>query len=260
MAWTAPRTWVSGEIVTASLGNTHWRDNLRYLKGLDGIPTIESGLIVDNTGGDEYLKLPLLSTAECATVLDAAGKVAYDEALNRIKFYGAILNSLVSTADVDDTPANGATTDPISSNWAYDFQQTLTTAGDLPYATAAGAWARLAIGTAGQVMTVNGAATAPSWVGIAFKASSGQYTGADTVNRAIAHGLGVVPKYVRLVVSTTGFVLFTILYGEAIIIYEGNAVYAVTAPTATNFYVGNAGSYAQSANANTVVYNWVAIG
>ena len=31
MAWTSPRTWVSGETVTAVLGNTHWRDNLSYL-------------------------------------------------------------------------------------------------------------------------------------------------------------------------------------------------------------------------------------
>lgn len=28
MAWTAPRTWVAGEIVTAALMNTHLRDNL----------------------------------------------------------------------------------------------------------------------------------------------------------------------------------------------------------------------------------------
>lgn len=28
MAWTVPRTWVTGEIVTASLLNTHLRDNL----------------------------------------------------------------------------------------------------------------------------------------------------------------------------------------------------------------------------------------
>ena len=31
MAWTSPRTWVSGETVTASLANTHWRDNFNYL-------------------------------------------------------------------------------------------------------------------------------------------------------------------------------------------------------------------------------------
>ena len=28
MAWTAPRTWVTGEIVTAALMNTHLRDNM----------------------------------------------------------------------------------------------------------------------------------------------------------------------------------------------------------------------------------------
>lgn len=28
MAWTAPRTWVAGEVVTAALLNTHLRDNL----------------------------------------------------------------------------------------------------------------------------------------------------------------------------------------------------------------------------------------
>ena len=32
MAWTAPRTWVTGELVTAAMMNTHVRDNLDYLK------------------------------------------------------------------------------------------------------------------------------------------------------------------------------------------------------------------------------------
>lgn len=31
-AWTSPRTWVDGEVLTASLLNTHLRDNLDYLK------------------------------------------------------------------------------------------------------------------------------------------------------------------------------------------------------------------------------------
>lgn len=31
MAWTAPRTWVASEVVTASIGNTHWRDNLKMI-------------------------------------------------------------------------------------------------------------------------------------------------------------------------------------------------------------------------------------
>lgn len=33
MAWTAPRTWTTGELVTAAFLNTHLRDNLSYLAG-----------------------------------------------------------------------------------------------------------------------------------------------------------------------------------------------------------------------------------
>jgi len=32
MAWTTPRTWVTSELVTASVMNTHVRDNLNHLK------------------------------------------------------------------------------------------------------------------------------------------------------------------------------------------------------------------------------------
>lgn len=46
MAWTAPRTWVAGEIVTAAIGNTHWRDNLLDLAdgtwGIDKTTVIKS--------------------------------------------------------------------------------------------------------------------------------------------------------------------------------------------------------------------------
>ncbi len=74
-SYTAPRTWVAGETVTAAIMNTHVRDNL--------------------------------------------------------------LETLVAK---------------------------VTTAGDIGYATAANALARLGIGTQGQVAVVNAAATAPSWV------------------------------------------------------------------------------------------------
>lgn len=42
MAWTAPRTWVTGELVTAALLNTHLRDNLLHLGE-------SAGLTVDDT-------------------------------------------------------------------------------------------------------------------------------------------------------------------------------------------------------------------
>ena len=51
MAWTAPRTYTTGEIVTAAILNTDVRDNLRYLKGLDGRTDFESAVafITDET-------------------------------------------------------------------------------------------------------------------------------------------------------------------------------------------------------------------
>lgn len=36
--WTLPRTWATGEIVTAAQLNTHLRDNLEYLKQRDETP------------------------------------------------------------------------------------------------------------------------------------------------------------------------------------------------------------------------------
>jgi hypothetical protein len=52
MAWTTPRTWVSGEIVTAALMNTHVRDNLTYLKNvLSGHATDTQAVFLHGANG-----------------------------------------------------------------------------------------------------------------------------------------------------------------------------------------------------------------
>jgi hypothetical protein len=71
----------------------------------------------------------------------------------------------------DSTSSTSTTTaaTPNSVKTSYDLaaaavpKSTVTTAGDVIYATGSGAVTRLGIGTAGQVLTVNGGATAPSW-------------------------------------------------------------------------------------------------
>jgi len=164
MAWSLLAIPGAGTIATIAGWATKVVNNFRYLKGIDGVVTTQSGLIVDNSLGTEYVKLPLLSTAECTTVLAAEGQVAHDEALHRIKFHdGTAVRMAVSTNDVDDTPADAATTDPISSNWAYDHLNILTAAGSIPYATAARVWTELGIGTANKFLRVNAGATAPEW-------------------------------------------------------------------------------------------------
>ncbi len=51
MSWSSPRTWVVSEIVTASVMNTHVRDNLKYLKGQAGDVTIEDRVNIPLTSG-----------------------------------------------------------------------------------------------------------------------------------------------------------------------------------------------------------------
>lgn len=91
--------------------------------------------------------------------------------------------------------------------------------------------------------------------------STGTYTGDNTVNRAIPHGLGVKPKIVSIVVIGHG-TYFKIIKDTEInaLDHVTSTVNAVTAKNSTNFYVGNAGSYPYSANATTYTYYWTAIG
>jgi hypothetical protein len=58
MSWTTPRTWVTGELVTASLLNTHVRDNLSYIISSSGLLSIAGfgahALSTGGTGGNTF--------------------------------------------------------------------------------------------------------------------------------------------------------------------------------------------------------------
>mgnify|MGYP001592239233 CR=1 FL=1 len=47
MAWTAPRTWVTSELVTAAIMNTHIRDNLLALSTHEHTGAAGAGARVD---------------------------------------------------------------------------------------------------------------------------------------------------------------------------------------------------------------------
>lgn len=89
--------------------------------------------------------------------------------------------------------------------------------------------------------------------------NSGTYTGANSDNRAIPHGLGQKPKVVLIHSATVNAYSYTI-FGthDTIINRSSGAVTAVTAMDTTNFYVGNVASYSNTANANGVEYDWIA--
>jgi len=88
--------------------------------------------------------------------------------------------------------------------------------------------------------------------------TSGTYTGDASDNKAIPHGLGGIPKIV--IISQDGQpAIAHIMRDEAGIRNDNVAFLAVTAPNATNFYVGNNANYAQTMNFNLTAYSWVAM-
>jgi len=270
MAWTAPRTYTAGEIITASILNTHIRDNERYLKGLDGIPTIESGLTIDNTDGDERLLLPLLSTAECSTVLNAEGEVAHDEQTHRIKVYdGTGVRSIVTDVDVDDTPANGATTDPVSSNWAFDheaaadphtgyvLESLLDVQGDLIVASADNTPARLGIG--GNATYLKSDGTTASWAAGTFTNFLKTETRAlDAISGDVAYtGYGFQPSALIIFANQSNTKMTSWGFGDVnlseMCIYQKDAAGSFAADTGNIIYLDEAsGTKSQSAVLKTL--------
>ena len=105
---------------------------------------------------------------------------------------------------------------------------------------------------------------AGAWVAIASGSvvTEGLYTGSGAANRAIPHGLGVRPKMVLIVRQAS--VWFYRIFGQHAYIHwqradDVSGGLAVTQANATNFYVGNAANYPNSANANLDTLVWVAI-
>jgi alkylated DNA nucleotide flippase Atl1 len=84
----------------------------------------------------------------------------------------------VQLSDSTSTTSSVLAATPTAVKSAYDLaaaavpKSTVTTAGDVIYATGSSAVTRLGIGTAGQVLAVNSGATAPEWKTV----SSGGYT------------------------------------------------------------------------------------
>ncbi len=147
MGWVLPRTYVTGEVITAAIGNTHWRDNLRYLKGLDGDVTIEANIVTAfNVDGVDVSA-------------HAAGD-AYAQHSNNIGNHthqtsGAQGNKIDHGAGLDGLSDDDHT--------QYALRTILTTRGDMVYRNAT-VWARLAKGTDGQFLKIG--ANDPIWADV----------------------------------------------------------------------------------------------
>lgn len=88
----------------------------------------------------------------------------------------------------------------------------------------------------------------------------GSYTGNGTQNRPIAHGLGVVPKFIiwQEVVIDRGFILQLRDTVHQRLNANNHTNHTVTVWDATSFYVGESGGGQNNVNARVI--NWVAFG
>jgi len=95
--------------------------------------------------------------------------------------------------------------------------------------------------------------------------TSGSYPGNNAVNRELPHGLGKLPKIIIITTyldaTNAGILLITYPTPWAIryVSDTASSVLIVAGATSTNFYVGNATNYHQSANALYYGYDWIAI-
>lgn len=74
MAWTAPRTWVADEIVTAALMNTHLRDNLLETAAAK---VTTAGDIFQATGANAGARLPIGTARQVQVVNSGATGLEY---------------------------------------------------------------------------------------------------------------------------------------------------------------------------------------
>ena len=114
----------------------------------------------------------------------------------------------VQLSDSTSTTSSVLASTPTATKSAYDLadaaipKSTVTTAGDVIYATGSSAVTRLGIGTAGQILAVNSGATAPEWV--AAPAAGMTLLSTTTLSGATVTISGISQSYKSLVAFIYG--------------------------------------------------------
>ena len=132
MAWTDPRDWTTGEVVTAAIMTTHVRDNLRmtaphivttagdivYATGDSALQRLalgSSGYILHVSGSaPAWTNSPSISGIALSGVLDANGSIDFDGTTAAFDASGAVtVTSTSSSANGIYLRANGGTSETI---------------------------------------------------------------------------------------------------------------------------------------------------
>ena len=113
MAWTTPRTWVTGELVTAALMNTHLKDNLNAIVpvGPDGwtsyTPTLtQSATVTKTVTYAKYMKVGRLVTVNLQLACTSSGTAANAVVVGLPLAAAATASGVWGTGVVFDASAN----------------------------------------------------------------------------------------------------------------------------------------------------------
>ena len=167
-AWTTPRTWTAGELVTAAIGNSAWRDNLMYLKDS---PTFDGSVTVTGTIAGAAMTLSSTLGVTGATTLSstvATGALTVTGAATVSTTLGVTgattLSSTVATGALTITGAATYTTS-LKSTTALATPAALTATQATAFASTVSGAAIMGFGTTNDVSLMNRAGTVVLGVG-----------------------------------------------------------------------------------------------
>jgi hypothetical protein len=162
-AWTTPRNWTAGELVTAAIGNSAWRDNLMYLKDS---PTFDQNVTVTGTtlltGVATFTAAPVFSSATASQAVFTNGSKALVS--NAITGTGNVVMSasptLTGTIAGAAMTLSTALTVPSGGTGVNTQQAYGVLVGGT---TSTGAMQSIVPGTSGFVLTSAGTGALPTW-------------------------------------------------------------------------------------------------
>ncbi len=109
MAWTAPRTWVTGEVVTAAIMNTHLRDNLLAL--LPSTAEVQTSETETATAYDDMTTAGPSVTVDTPTVATVIVSARISNSAAGSSFASYAVSGATTSAATDERAAHVAGTD-----------------------------------------------------------------------------------------------------------------------------------------------------
>ena len=150
MAFTAPRTWVVGELVTAAIQNTFIRDNQLYLikKEITVSPEATPTMITQHAPYERYAPVTSPSYQYQPTKIYAPQKqISYSMIYESP--YATIESKKEAVSRVDATPSQAATVSPLGALMPTQYQQPISQTAVIPSIEGGGMISILLLGALG---------------------------------------------------------------------------------------------------------------